>query len=637
MYNMQNFNKILLFSILALVLVVSPMKAFGADWLESDAPSNATILDAPVAMISNGMIAAFFHIAGTVSFESLNIGASVLNYAVGDSVLGGNGFTLTDNATINSGWTVTRNLANAILVIGLVIIAITIILGFQENKAKQYLINFIIIALLINFTPAICGFIIDGANIITKSMLTGGVDASYAISIKNIFDWLGDSTNGINNPAMVLAIGIIVFVFSLLSAVIYFLYAILFIARIVILWILVIVSPIAFATYVFPQSKYIRNLFPSITYWDDWWQSFVQWCVIGIPAGMSIYLANGILVKLGSAQATIASQQNVFDILFKYLIPFIFLLVGFFITISTGEKAASKLSGELTGFAKRGMGAVGSAGLGVAGGLAGAAASALNDEEKKDANGRVLSTSEKMQLGYASGKETAQKEGLAGSTMIAAGKLAGGTIGVGGGIVKGTKNWALRSTGIDNELKQRDNTQRQVELAELSTNTKLTNKEKAAKGETINKKYDDKIASYGQGYVESIKSEGGRGLREGAIKTAANTAGSTIAGALGGGVGAALGAVNGAFEGDIKRGIVEGTVRGGTLAAEEGGKIGKAVGKVASNVSDVVVKGSAKTIYGELTGKFKKEKGGGDKTSRKKLFDEFRDRIKDGEKPEDID
>jgi hypothetical protein len=326
-------------------------------WLISQAVSIAgestttDLLQGSIGSISDAIITACANIAKITVIGFLGLAEEVLKIAVSGDYFGF-GFTPTDNPYISIGWGIVRNIANAVLVIGLVVIAISIILGRQENQAKKTLINFILIALLINFTPVICGFIIDGSNIITASMMSGGISSSYSTSIGNVFDYITKTSSG--KEVMKLAYIIMVSVFCIFAIVIYFLYAILFLARTVILWILVIISPLAFATKVIPQSKYIKKVFPSVLYWDDWWESFVQWCVIGIPAGFSLYLSNKMLIVIGnsmnSATAIAAiTDKNILGTLATYLLPFIFLIAGFLITISAGGQVGSFVGGLATG------------------------------------------------------------------------------------------------------------------------------------------------------------------------------------------------------------------------------------------------------------------------------------------------
>ncbi|MFA5169453.1 MAG: hypothetical protein WC386_02585 [Candidatus Paceibacterota bacterium] len=560
-----------------------------------------------------------------ISQTAIRIGTVTLNFAIGSgssaNKFAGFGYNTTDNVIILAGWGVVRNVANAVLVLGLVIIAITIILGLQENKSKKLLITFILIALLINFTPVICEFIITGFNIITYSFLTGsGVSSDgYAFGISNAFTYLKNLDNN-TNFGIQGASAMILLIFSIFFGIILILYAILFVARNIILWILIIFSPIAFATKVFPEFKHIKNLFPNILHWDDWWASFWQWCVIGIPAGLSIYLANemmGILTNviasdkkstLNMAALSGDPINAILSFCLAFSVPFIFLLVGLFISISTGTKAAGKLSGELTGFGKKALGFAGGAALGVAGGVAGGAVGAAR------AAGRGDNIGSAAREGYSTGKETAQKEGVFGSTMIAAGHIGGAGIGVVGGLAKGTKNWAIRQTDdyketVSGGLEQkRDDEISKIRGAAITAgnpNPEATKKAVDYVKEKYNKKieYNKGIQDSG-GMLKNVVEESATGFNEGAGKTTAKV-GSTIFGAMVGGV---VGAAN------TNRGesLASNIISGGTQGADIGRRtIGKA-GEIAAQKISESVKDAGKTLSGAMTeplvGKSKSQK-----------------------------
>jgi hypothetical protein len=322
-------------------------KLFGIDVVGSAlGASNEFIVDA--------IMKAFSLLVYTLSTLLLGIGQAALDFVMKSPIIwmSPTDFIATSptyNSIVATGWGIVRNVANAALVIGLVIIAINIILGREENKAKKTLISFIIIALLINFTPIICGFIIDGSNILTKSFVVGGIDNNLGNQLIDQFD---KALTDAQETEQTIVVSIVLFLFAIVCSFIYLLYALLFLARSLILWILVIISPIAFATKVFPQSKYIKKIFPSVLYWDDWWESFLQWCVIGIPAGMSIYLANLIIpgIEVSINTESISTMiDSLMLIVFESLTPFIILLAGFFISISAGGQVGAAVGGIATG------------------------------------------------------------------------------------------------------------------------------------------------------------------------------------------------------------------------------------------------------------------------------------------------
>jgi len=308
--------------------------------------------------ISSAILGFFTFTISGIAQGILNVGYYLLTWVISPDFMGP---VIQDNPVVQSGWETVRNLANVALVFGLVAVAISIIVGFQETKAKKALINFIGVALLINFTPVICGVIIDFANKLMELFLSSGIN--YGLT-KNITLGLNSSSFSFEKP-----IGAIAYLlFAIFASVIYFLYAFIFIARHIVLWVLVIVSPIAFASKVFPEGKYVAKIFPSITYWDEWWNQFLQWTVIGIPASFSLYLSEKI-ISTGSLVSTPPGDISGLGSLFAFIIPLAFLIVGFFVTVSSGGQIAEMA----TGYGRKAFGKIAAAGTGfVAGAYTGA-------------------------------------------------------------------------------------------------------------------------------------------------------------------------------------------------------------------------------------------------------------------------
>lgn len=315
-----------------------------------------------------GFIGFFALIAGVIIEFIIGFGNLILKFAIdgmGDPT--GSGVVV-----VEEGWKIVRNLANSALIIGLVFIAINIILGKEEGTAKKTLVNFVIVALLINFTPLICGFIIEGSQIIALSFIGTGLDINSANRILAVMENMKES---VENPLWLIPGLFSLFVFALLYFAVCILYSILFMVRTVILWILIITSPIALATKVFPKSDIVMKFFPSILYWDEWYKTFLQWVIIIIPAGLFLHLSNLSMQSIISspvsyvgATGAVAIIQITFAAVSSYLTPIIILLVGFMITISSGGQVAApigtfanKAKTFATGYAKE-------AGKGIAGG-----------------------------------------------------------------------------------------------------------------------------------------------------------------------------------------------------------------------------------------------------------------------------
>jgi hypothetical protein len=363
-----SFNKLTLslFSFAILSFLFFPLIA------SAEIPIIGGFINAAQKDLVQAILGAIFGIMTSIPLMLLNVALDLLNWVASGNflVVGFTNMTVDSvgyNPVVATGWSFVRNLANVVLIFGLVLIALSIILGYQETKAKKMLVDFILIAILINFTPVICGFAIDVAKIVMDLLLKGGV----APDVANFMASKLSNSNLADLPTM-----FVLAAFCIFSAVVYFLFALLFLVRIVMLWILIILSPIAFATKVLPQSRYIMSIFPRICQWDEWWTNFLQWTFMGIPAAGAIWLSNIAMGQIASNPNAFVSIPNgtaltgILGLLFSYTIPFIILVVGFFTTLDQGGAAG----GALKGIANKAVGVIKGAPVGAALGFASGAA-----------------------------------------------------------------------------------------------------------------------------------------------------------------------------------------------------------------------------------------------------------------------
>jgi len=125
-----------------------------------------------------------------------------------------------------------------------------------------------------------------------------------------------------------LATGLVLVGSSLLSGIIFLLFAFLFLFRYIALWMLVILSPLALFCYIFPATKKI---------WNTWSSQFIQWCFIGIPAAFTIYLANMMTQQI--LQGNLLEISSMGKIM-GYIVPLAFLYGGYVMTRKTGAMGA---------------------------------------------------------------------------------------------------------------------------------------------------------------------------------------------------------------------------------------------------------------------------------------------------------
>lgn len=265
----------------------------------------------------------------------------------------------TNSPGVQIGWPIVRDLANMMIVLGFVVIGIATALRIREWEAKQLLAKLIIVALLVNFSLLICGIFIDGTNILMNFFFSKIGNAAFAYkSIEN-------SWNVLTGPAFsstwfVFGVELVAMMFfNFIAFFIYLLYILLILGRIIALWMLVILSPLAFVCYVFPATKPV---------WSQWWKNFWQWCIIGIPAGLFYFIASQMISKtittpaasIGTDTILNGDAAKLISGSISLLLPGLFLIVGFLVSLQFSAMGA----GVIMNFANKYKGKALSGGLG---------------------------------------------------------------------------------------------------------------------------------------------------------------------------------------------------------------------------------------------------------------------------------
>lgn len=183
------------------------------------------------------------------------------------------------------GWAIVRDLSNMFFVVILLVIAFSTILHLENYSYKKWLPKLILMAVLINFSKTICGLLIDVAQIV---MLTF-VNAFKDIAGGNFIDMLGikDVVTMANNTE---GVGFWVIVGAYVLGLIYMIVAVVVIAtmmmmlvmRLVMIWIYVVLSPLAYLLAAFPGGA---------QYSSKWWKDFTQNLIVGPVLAFFIWLS----------------------------------------------------------------------------------------------------------------------------------------------------------------------------------------------------------------------------------------------------------------------------------------------------------------------------------------------------------
>lgn len=293
-----------------------------------------------------------FQILAIIGNVFLGIAAGLMSWVISPDFTSLSYTNPAGNPILQIGWSLTRDLANAGIILVLVVIGLATILRLEEYHVKKTLPKLIIIALLINFTPVIIGLIVDAGNILMNffiSDLTGwdsfsrALEAQWGLIVKITTTTKPWEDNGLVGASLGMA------AFGFFGGLILFVYSILFAMRYVAIWILVIISPVAFLAYILPATKSLFN---------QWWNQLLQWSFIGAIAGFFLYLSNYIIYLTNCYNGIItcdaADKINIInknpgaaigggsiDQLLPYFIVISFLYIGFFVALSTSAMGAS--------------------------------------------------------------------------------------------------------------------------------------------------------------------------------------------------------------------------------------------------------------------------------------------------------
>jgi len=355
----RNKKIIIAFSLLVFLGILVPFKSALAWDIFS------FIRDDIVGNFTKGIVWALSGIFAYAASFLLETGQSFLAWVISGDFMGS--VSMTNNPIVNYGWAITRDMANIFLLLGLVVIGLGIILGLEEYQAKKTIPRMLAMALLINFTPVICGFFIDFSNTLMNYLLGGGTLP------QNLYTVVVEGINQVNqtDPYSSLLIMLVWFIFGFAGFLAYVLYGLLFIFRYIFLWILIIFSPIAFVSNIFPSDK-IKNFFPDFFQWQEWWKQFLSWCAIGIYAAFFILLASKLMVGVASNTIGIsepAGKLATWGKIFSYVFPLILLFIG----IDSVKKIVEQKvpgAGKVMGLAQTAGIAAVTAGAGLAVGVA---------------------------------------------------------------------------------------------------------------------------------------------------------------------------------------------------------------------------------------------------------------------------
>jgi len=313
-----------------------------------------TGLSSAAKAVTNGLLVVIFGLLNAVAVTFLELSQIIFQWVTSPGFIGVS-YTGPDNFIVQEGWMMLRNLANSGLLLGLVYVGLATAFNVAGYNTKKILLRLLVAALLINFTPIFCGAIIDGSNILSNYFLSSSptIRQGWGTTFSQQFSDLAG--NLLANPGIVLAKALMLLIFNLVSTFVFLIFAALFAFRYAVLWLLVILSPLAFLAWALGEAvSGAKKLF------EQWLHNFLSWSFIAVPAGFVIYLADHLMSfaqgnqLVGKSTDLEEMSEGFAAAITTYGIPMIFLIVGFLFTLSTSAQGSSLVISSAKKIGKKG-------------------------------------------------------------------------------------------------------------------------------------------------------------------------------------------------------------------------------------------------------------------------------------------
>lgn len=272
-----------------------------------------------------------------------------------------------DAPTVVVGWVMVRDVANMGFIVILLVIAFGTILGIEQYEWKKSLGKLILAAIFINFSKTIAGLIIDVAHVFTITFLNA-VSAAAGGNLINMFQ-LNNILKMTSNfdPAssgdfrlQLFVSALLAVAFSVFAMVTVAAYTIVMVARLVVLWILIVLSPLAYIFQVIPATQ---------KYAQEWWSEFGKhvlvapimvfflWLAFATIGSGNITQSVGINVEAGEAETVLAgasdgnalslTEVSTWENMANFIIAIAFLVYGLKKVNQLGVQAGGLAAGAL--------------------------------------------------------------------------------------------------------------------------------------------------------------------------------------------------------------------------------------------------------------------------------------------------
>ena len=295
-----------------------------------------------------GCLAGFSYMLWSISASIAELGGKFLDFFVYYSTNSAS----YSNTFVEKGWAVVRDIANIFFIIALLYIAIKTVLNLEGSHSKKMIANIIIIALIINFSLFTTKVVIDATNILAKVFYNSikpidangdpviGAGGQKSISVGLISKYNPTDIIKIEpnyNAGQFTFVTILLLVITTYTAYMFFAVALLFVARVISLWMSMIFSPLAFISYTVPFD------IPGFGY-KKWWDDLLKAAFLAPLFVFFLYIIvmfADFLKDIGDLYPK--SETDKMQKLMSVVIPFAILMA----LLMKAKKLAVEYSGDM--------------------------------------------------------------------------------------------------------------------------------------------------------------------------------------------------------------------------------------------------------------------------------------------------
>lgn len=276
--------------------------------------------------------------------------------------------TFVNARPVQLGWPLVRDVTNMFFIVVLLLIAFATIVGYEPFHYKAHLPKLLLMAVLINFSKTLVGIMIDFSQVIMLTFVNGFQAAAFgnfakAFSFDSILtvnaQMLEKVTSGeVGEALQTLGKVIIAMLFAIgiltVTATVLLIFVIYLIARIVLLWLLLIFSPIAFFALALP-GKLQKALDAFV---GKWWSdlgsllsggpivAFFLWLTLATIQGASEPFAGMYSTAPPEQESQIITELGSPKNITTMIVAVAMLLAGLNTAVAVSKQASPKL-GEI--------------------------------------------------------------------------------------------------------------------------------------------------------------------------------------------------------------------------------------------------------------------------------------------------